>query len=229
MSRSRQMSRSLQFEALERRVAMSTIRNHPGFAVPAHGGGPSQADHARGASSGAPVVRAEASTAVARPGVAAAAKSAAIKGNFHGGRSSLIPNIGYVAMGGATGKLGKVPFQATMFGQVSGTVFEGGTLHLFNSSGVILADLGRGKLVKKGKTENLKVVFVFQQGTGTYAPVVGWAGTAKFAIKPQKSAAQASTPLESDWSGEWDFLQVFLDSFFKALAYEFFLRAHGMR
>jgi len=209
------MNRSLNFEALEQRVAMSQGLIHPIPAVPARGLDRIKIDQAEHAHSGTSEHRAGPLTDLAHSVIVAARQAKLpIKGNFRGGQSSLIPGTNYVAMGGSSGKIGKVSFQATMYGQVSGKTFEGGTLHLFNSSGTILTDLGPGKLVVKGKTEDLKVGFEFDQGTGPYAQVAGSAGTLTIELTRTKSKAQAETApgLDADYSANWKLLTMILSS-----------------
>jgi hypothetical protein len=204
------MSRSLQFEALEQRLAMSAGLIQPAFAVPIHGLAPIEGHHGGHSLPGPAEDRAGTSAGLAYPSIAAAAKkSEPIKGTLRGGESSLIPGD-YVAMVGSSGKIGNVSFQATMYGQVSGNELEGGSLRLFNSHGVIIADLGPGKLIKSGATEQLKVKFIFEEATGPYAQVGGTAGTATFELKPERSVTKADVPLADDWQANWRALNLAL-------------------
>jgi hypothetical protein len=222
------MIRTLQFEPLEQRVAMSAGSGHASIAaVAAHElvvikeGSP-----AAPSSLGSAEVRAGMSTTLAHPSAVTAnsQKSATIKGNMSGGQSSLIPGTDTVAMGGFRGKLGKTPLQAAIYGTVSGNRLLSGSLHLFNSQGDILADLGPGTLVKKGKYDDVKVEFEFYQGTGAYTQVSGWAGTATVELKTGKSTSKAATPDYNaySWDGDFAILQLLLDSYLKKLAMQLF-------
>ena len=198
------MKRHLQFEAMERRVTMSVGLGHPGVAPDAvH-----EVDAIKGRHTPVPglvptVVQGGMSRDLAHL-AAAIPKSAKIKGSLAGGQSSVIGGSNTVAMGGFSGKLGKVPLQAAIYGTVSGKSLLDGSLHLFNPQGDMIANLGPGKLVKKGKFEDAKVEFEFEQGTGAYAQVAGWAGTATIELKVAKSptkavsADQAPDPLWHD-------------------------------
>ena len=205
------MKRSLQFEALEHRVVMSAGGFHPAVAAPARGPIASEGSHAGPSSIEKLEVRAATSTGSAHPSVALAVKSSApIKGTLSGGQSSLIPDTDYVAMGGFSGKVGKVALQSTIYGQVSGNTFEGGSMHLFNSQGDIIADLGSGTLKKSGKNEDLKVEFEFEQATGPYAPVVGSAGTLTIELETKKSAPKTAAHELSELL-EWDIYYAIVD------------------
>jgi hypothetical protein len=211
------MKRSLQFEALEHRVVMSAGGFHPAVVAPSRGLTPIEGNHMDAASAERLDVRAGTSTVPAHPNVALAAKrSAPIKGKLSGGQSSLIGDTNYVAMEGFSGKLGKVSLQATIYGQVSGNSFEGGSLRLFNSQGVIISDLGPGTLKKSGKNEDLKVEFIFEEASGPYTQAAGSAGTLTIELKTQKSATKTAAPELSrllDWSGDFVTLEIILSSY----------------
>lgn len=200
---------------------------HPMPAPPAHGLDPIKIDQADQAFVGTSQHRAASVVDLAHPPIFAARKTGPIKGTLRGGESTFFPDSGYVAMGGSAGKIDKVAFQATMYGQVSGNTFEGGTLHLYNSSGEILTDLGPGKLVVKGKTEDLKVGFEFDGGIGSYSQIPSAAGTVTIVLKHTKSAGKASETLDDDhtksvakpsetldddWDANWDEVILLLTS-----------------
>jgi hypothetical protein len=90
--------------------------------------------------------------------------------------------------------------------------FEGGTLHLRNSGGAIFTGVGPGKLVVKGKTEDLKVGFEFDRGIGAYDQVSSAAGTVTFELKHERSAAQTAETLDDDWDANWDKVILLLTS-----------------
>ncbi len=145
---------------------------------------------------------------------AMAARQLVVNGNLQGGESSIIPGTNDVVMGGFNGKLGKVQLQSTLYGQVSGNRLLDGSVHLFNSQGTILAELGPGKLVKSGKSEQLKVGMTFQTATGAYNQVEGSAGIVTILLTPGKSKAKAamSVPLSEDWTTDHAVLKLFVDS-----------------
>jgi hypothetical protein len=219
------MSRRLQFDDLEQRLALSAVATHPGNLIPAHAAieraQPTAIDAAMPVMNKGIVHHGEPSIVPrverANPAVIDAKKPAVIKGTFHGGESSIIPGTDYVAMGGANGKLGKVSFQASMYGEVSGNRLTAGTLHLFNSSGTILADLGPGNLVKSGKTASVKVEFEFYDGTGAYTEADGMAGTVTFQIKQSKAKADPEA-FQDFWTGILQGFKMDLDSFLALLA-----------
>ena len=199
---------------------MSADVSHPAVAAPCRGLIRIEGEHTAGPSLRTPEVWRGMATGLAHPSVALAVKKPrAIKGNLTGGQSSLIPDTDYVAMGGFNGKLGKLAFQATLYGQVSGTTFEGGSLHLFNSQGDTISDLGSGTLKKSGKSEDVKVEFEFEQVTGPYTLLVGSAGTLTIELKHQKSATKtaADGPVEStDWGAMNALLDILFDSYSSA-------------
>jgi hypothetical protein len=218
------MKRSLRWDALERRVNMSGSVIHPVGALHVPQQVLFKVDHAERRSLDAPapeLVFAAVHGGANVTAVGDARQSAAIKGKLAGGQSSLIPDTNYVAMGGFSGKLGKLSLQATIYGQVSRNRFEGGSMHLFNSQGDIIADLGPGNLAKKGKYEDVKVEFEFEQGTGDYSQVAGSAGTVTIELKPGASSTKTATLGASDrlldWDVDWAELQVELDSYLKSL------------
>ena len=160
------MKRHLEFEAMERRVTMSVGLGHPGVAAEGvHGVAAINGRRTDALGLVPTVVQGGMSRDLAHPAAAAVSASARIKGSLAGGQSSVIPGSNTVAMGGFSGKLGKLPLQAAIYGTVSGKSLLGGSLHLFNPQGDMIANLGPGKLVKKGKFEDAKVEFEFEQGT----------------------------------------------------------------
>ena len=170
------MKRHLQFEAMERRVTMSAGLGHPGVAADGvHELTAIKRGHTDAPGSVPTVVQGGMSRDLAHL-AAAVPKSAKIKGSLAGGQSSLIGGSNTVAMGGFSGKLGKVPLQAAIYGTVSGKSLLDGSLHLFNSQGDMIANLGPGKLVKKGKFEDAKVEFELEQGNGRVHPGRGVGG-----------------------------------------------------
>jgi hypothetical protein len=219
-SRRRSIKQTLQCEPLEERIAMTSGLAHPPLAAVAPALVPIKVDGP--VSSHVHVLahelRAGAKATVLHAGARAAAKAnPPIKGTLSGGESSLLTLGGSdtVIMGGSSGKIGNVDFQASMFGTVSGNRFQGGMLHLSNSQGDIPASLGPGTLVKHGKTEDLKLVIIFGQATGPYAQASGWAGDVTFKLKPSKAAAN-SVPLGEgavQWAGVWIQLLLFIDSY----------------
>ena len=108
-----------------------------------------------------------------------------------------------------------------MEGEVSGNTFVGGSLNLSNSQGTIIASLGPATLRKVGKAEDLKVIFVFDDATGTYIPVEGSAGTATIKLGTAKPRAKAVTQTEPIWdfNNAWDDLGLVIDSFYLAAVY----------
>jgi hypothetical protein len=214
------MKRSFQFEALEYRITMSASVNHSPVADRFHALTHSEGNQTAGSTLPETEVGTGMATGLAHPSVALAAKRQRVfKGSLTGGQSSLIPDTDYVAMGGFNGKLGKLGFQATLYGQVSGNSFEGGSLHLFNSQGDTISDLGPGTLKKSGKSEEVKVEFEFEQVTGPYTPLVGSAGTLTIELKHHKSTTKtaADGPVEStDWGADDALLDILFDSYSSA-------------
>ena len=215
----RSMKRSLQFVALERRVTMSAGINHLGGTLPAHALISVKSEHAEVASSEVSRVRLAESAGTAHPdGAVAAKKASVIKGSFAGGKSELVDGGPLIYMTGSSGKIGKVSFGAIVEGEVSGNKFLGGSLHLSNSLGTITASLGPAALKKSGKTEDLKVIFVFDDATGAYTPADGSAGAATIKLGTSKSGSKAVAQAEPIWdfNNAWDGLGLVIDSFDRA-------------
>ena len=133
-----------------------------------------------------------------------AAKALVIKGTLSGGQSSIIPGSDTVVMGGFKGKLGKAPMQSSIYGEVSGNTFEGGSMHLFNSQGDIIANLGSGTLKKSGKNHVVTLEFNFEHGTDAYSQLVGCAGTVTIELESGKSKAKpaAADLAQSVWDAK---------------------------
>jgi len=228
------MKRSLQFEALESRITMTTGLAHPAVAGLAAGLGPIKGDGAAPMALVTHKPPAGMATAVIDRDVhVAAASPPPIKGTLSGGQSSIIPGTDTVVMGGFSGKLGKAPMQATIYGQVSGNTFEGGSMHLFNTRGEIIANLGSGTLKKSGKNDAVTVEFEFEQGTKAYAQVAGSAGTATIELEPGTSKAKpaaADLAQSQVWDAKTEKLLLDLDSDPESLIRlltELFLKATG--
>jgi hypothetical protein len=157
----RRARRSLQFESLEQRVAMSA-----------------------GLTGAA--------------GVRAAAHTVPVAGTFTGGSTSLAPgNI--LGVGGLSGELGKVQFEGSVGGQISGHRFESGFIQLSNSKGTLVADVGRGTLRGKGPAL-LRLLVVVTQATGNYASVAGAVGTARFQFRAEQTASLIK---KESVTGDW--------------------------
>ncbi len=133
-------------------------------------------------------------------GVRAAAHTAPVGGTFTGGSTSL-SSSSLLGIGGLNGDLGKVQFNGTVGGQISGHRFESGFLQLSNSEGTLVADLGRGTLRGRG-TGLLRVLVVVTQGTADYSDVAGAVGTARFQFTAEQSESLSRTRSSSsarDW------------------------------
>ncbi len=76
-------------------------------------------------------------------------------------------------------------------------------MHLFNSQGEIIANLGSGTLKRSGKNDAVTVEFEFEQGTNVYAPIAGSAGTATMELEPGVSTAKAAAAALAQ-SQAWD-------------------------
>jgi hypothetical protein len=147
------------------------------------------------------------STGLAHPGVAAAAqKFVPIPGDLKGGTSMLLTGTDIVLVGGLSGKLGRVHFNAFANLDVSGDNLLNGELHLANPNGTLLVNLERGNLVKHGKGEQLKVVMIVGQCTGPYTDVEGSAGTATLKLTGSKSPTNAPKFVSlDDWNKRYLF------------------------
>jgi hypothetical protein len=129
--------------------------------------------------------------------VPAAAHLVPIKGTFTGGSTSFVSAPDIISIGGLSGNLGVVPLNGSVGGQISGHRFVSGFIQLSNPQGTLVADLGRGTLKCSGKTEQLKLLAIVTQGTGSYSDVAGTVGTARFQLTPAtpKSATKTNHAL----------------------------------
>jgi hypothetical protein len=215
----RSKRRRLQFDSLEQRVTMSAALAHAGVAAASTGVEPA-AHHVKNQAA-FPVIehRVYSSTTRAYPSAALAAqKVTSIKGTLKGGSSRVLAG-NLVLIGGLSGNVGKVQFKATANAVVSGNTLLDGSMHFTNSQGTITASLGHGTLVKSGNTAQVKnVVFVFQQGTGSYAGVTGAAGDATFTFTKPKATAKAKTDaFEDSWE---EYVSIGLDLLILSLSPE---------
>jgi hypothetical protein len=203
---SRSVRRRLQFEALEKRVTMSSGLAHPSAVLVA-----TRLDHTVDAVKNqhvlAVITRAfsVSESAPNRSAAVAAGQPAQLTASLSGGSSTLLAG-NLVLIGGLSGKIGKVLFHATANGVVSGKSFLDGTIHFTNSQGTISASLGHGTLIVQsgGKSAALKnLVLIVQQATGKYSPVAGVAGNLTFTFTHTTSKAQARPQIGYDPTGLW--------------------------
>jgi hypothetical protein len=91
-----------------------------------------------------------------------------------------------------SGKLGKIQFTSGHGGgSEAGSLFEGGSVVVSNTSGSITLDLGPGALRRAGKHSKVKISVTAESGTGAYDDVGGSAGSVTVLI-PEKIGAASS-------------------------------------
>jgi hypothetical protein len=209
------MKRSLDFDAMEQRVLLSAGIAHLGATLPGHAVVGIKSEHSVGAGVEAPKFRVADATGPAHPGVAVAARPGGpIKGSFKGGQSELLSNGSLVYLTGSSGKIGNVAFGETAEGEVSGNRFLGGTLNLANSQGTMVFTLEPGTLKQSGKDEDLKVIFIIDNASGTYVPTEGSAGNVTIKLRAAKSSAKSITQERLlDWNADWLGASIILSSY----------------
>ena len=76
-----------------------------------------------------------------------------------------------------TGTIGRDHFTGSGTGTTSGTSFEGGYVYLSNSKGSVTLQLSPATVTQVGKRTRQSVAFVAVESSGKYAPYVGNTGT----------------------------------------------------
>jgi hypothetical protein len=130
--------------------------------------------------------------------VQAASQTFRVDGTFTGGKTALAPGP-ILSIDGLSGKLGDVPFHASVSGQIFGYRFVSGFIQLSipQSKSTLVAELGRGPLSRSGKTEQLKLLTIVTQATGAYSDVVGSVGKSRFQFTAGQPQSTSKTQSES--------------------------------